>query len=346
MHLPGGQADTSADPAVTLLGAVMGGLEAPAVASDLAEAAGTVTLTNLTSHTFKENQILLAGVEDDAAGDGKCVPIDDASNANYVTHPLALPVAAGENDVMKAGTTLYVDEANESYQDFLFIGSHVGSSGTDDSDQIQCIGCSGTAVLGGFGPGETPFVEFTFMVGEWQWVNYADQASLSHTSAVQGGDPVSNAEEGQLQIQDNGTTTRRTVCGGDIEIDLGFELVPIVCANANNGVGGWKKVRTDQGPTLSVSAYWANLADMPGSYNDFINGTAKQVLYQIGSAVNETVCFYMQNAYTQAVDPAARIELERNTAIRLTFEADSGNATLLATSDDKLQDAPLVISFN
>ncbi len=346
MHLPGGQADTSADPAVTLLGAVMGGVEAPGAASDAAEAAGTTTKINLTGHSFKENQILLSGTEDDGTGDGKCAAIDDASNADYVTVSMAYPVAPAASDVMKAGTTLFVDETDESYQDFLFIGSHAGASGTDNPDSIQCIGCSGKATIGGLAPGETPFIEFEYMVGDFQWVQYADQASFSHTSAVQGGDPVSNAEEGQLQIQDNGTSTRRTVCGGDIELDLGFDIVPIQCPGGNNGIGGFKKVRSDKGPTLSVSAYWTNLADMPGAYDDFINGTAKHVLYQIGSSNSGVVCAYMQKAYTQPVDPAARVELERNTAIRLTFEADSGNSTLLASSDDKLQDAPLVISFN
>ncbi len=346
MHLPGGMADTTADPAVTLLGHVMGGVEAPGAASDAAEASCTTTRLELTGHALKENQIVLCGEEDDAASDGKCAPVSDASESDYVLLGMALAVAPGTSDVIKFGTTLFVDESDESYLDFLFLGSHSGGSGSDDPDSIQCIGCSGKAVLGGFAPGETPFVEFEFMVGDWRWVNYDDQASFSHTSAAQGGDPVSNAEEGQLQIQDNGTTTRRTVCGGDIEFDLGFDLTPIQCKDANNGVGGWKKIRTENGPTLSVSAFWTNLSDMPGAYNDFTGGTAKHILYQIGSSSTNVMAVYLQNAYTQPIDPSTRIELEGNTAIRLTFEANSGNATLLASDDDRLEDAPLVISFN
>jgi hypothetical protein len=349
MHLEGGSASTDPGTVATLLGCVLGGLHSPAAISDAVEAASTATQIKATAHGLKNNEIVLIGVDGDAGADGKASPIEDEdpnSDTNAFDVQFAFPSAPAESAVIKAGHACYVDDADESYQDFLFIGSHSGSGGTDDPDQIQMIGCSGKATIGGLGVGETPNIEFEFMVGNWQFVNYADQASFSHTTTPSGNDPVGSVEEGQFQIQDVATTMRNTIKGGNVSIDFGFDLVPIHDPGTSSRIGGWKKVRSDTGPMISISAYWANLADMPGLYNDFTSGTAKQVLYQLGSTAQNTVVFYAQRAYIQQIDPSKRIELERNTAIELTFECNDGGVTTLASAEDKLEDAPLVVSFN
>lgn len=349
MHLEGGSSTTSPETVATLLGCVLGGLHSPAAISDAVEAASTATQINATAHGLKNNEIVLIGVNGDGGADGKASPIEDEdpnADTNAFDVQLAFPSAPAATAVIKAGHACYVDETDESYQDFLFIGSHSGSGGTDDPDQVQMIGCSGKATIGGLAVGETPFVEFEFMVGDWQFVNYADQASFSHTTAASGNDPVGSVDEGQFQIQDTATTTRNTIKGGDVKIDFGFDIVPVHDPGTASRIGGWKKVRSDVGPTIGISAYWANLADMPGMYNDFTGGTAKQVLYQLGSTAQGTVVFYAQNAYVQPIDPSKRIELERNTAIELTFECNDGGVTTLSSDEDRLEDAPIIISFN
>lgn len=349
MHLEGGSATADPETVATLLGCVMGGCHSPAAISDAVEAASTTTQINATAHGLKNNEIVLIGVNGDAGADGKASSIEDEdpnADTDAFDVQLAFPSAPAEGAAIKAGHACYVDDSDESYQDFLFIGSHSGSGGTDDPDQIQMIGCSGKAVIGGLAVGETPNIEFEFMVSDWQFVNYDDQASFSHTTAVSGGDPVGSVEEGQFQIQDTATTTRNTIKGGDVKIDLGFDLVPVHDPGPASRIGGWKKVRSDTGPTIGISAYWANLADMPGLYSDFTAGTAKQVLYQLGSTAQGTVVIYAQKAYVQPIDPSKRIELERNTAIELMFECNDGGVTSLSSAEDKLEDAPLIISFN
>jgi hypothetical protein len=349
MHLEGGSSDTSTTPAVELLACCLGGLHNPTAAADAVEADSTTKQINATNHGYVNNETVLIGTKGDSGADGKVGVVEDEdpnSDSNSFDVQMAFPAAPAAEAVIKSGHMVYVDETDESYQDFLFIGAHSGSGATDDPDQIQMIGCSGKASIGGLGEGETPFIEFEFMVGQWQWVNYADQASFSNLSSVQGNDPVSPIAEGQLMIQDTATTTRKTIAGGDYTIELGYDLVKIRDDNAPNKIGGWKKVRSDMGPNLTVSAYWANLADMPGLYNDFSNGTAKQVLLQLGNVSQGTVAFYMQNAYLQPVDPANRVELERSTALKLVFEGNKGNATYLSSDEDRLEDAPLVIGFH
>lgn len=349
MHLEGGSATTDPGAVATLLGCVLGGLKSPASITDAVEAASTATQINATAHGLKNNEIVLIGVDGDSGADGKASPIEDEdpnSDTNAFDVQLAFPSAPAESAVIKAGHACFVDPDDESYQDFLFIGSHSGSGGTDDPDQVQMIGCSGKASIGGLGVGETPFVEFEFSVGNWQWVNYSDQASFSHAIAASGGDPVGGCEEGQFIIQDIATTTRNTIKGGDVTIDFGYDLVPVHDPGSASRIGGWKKVRSDSGPMIGIKAYWANLADMPGLYNDFTAGTAKQVLYQLGSTAQGTIVLYAQKAYLQSIDPSKRVELERNTALELSFECNDGGVTSLASAEDKLEDAPLVISFN
>lgn len=346
MHLSGGSATTDPTTLANLMGACLGGLYSPAAISDAVEAASTATQINATAHGLKNNQAVLIGVHGDGGGGGKVSPIEDEdpnADTNAFDLQIALPAAPSADAVIKAGHSLFLKETDESYLDFLFIGSHSGSGATDDPDQIQMIGCAGKCSIGGLKAGETPFVEFEFFPGDWQWVNYADQASFSHTAAVSGGDPINSAAEGQFVIQDTATTTRNTIKGGDFEVDFGFDLVPIIDKNCPNDIGGWRKVRTDMGATIGVTAYWANLADMPGLYTDLSGGTAKQVLLQIGNTAQATMAIYAQNAYLQKLDPSTRVEYERNTGIKLNFEAAGNSVTSLASDEDRLEDAALVV---
>ncbi len=345
MHLAGGSNDTDPTTITSMLGQVFGGLYSPTAISDSAEASCTSTLINATSHGMEENQAVLVGTRGDSGGDGRLMPIADASNANDYTLAMALPAAPAESAVLKNGHTIYLDWENENYTDFLFLGSHIGGGAADDPDQIQMLGCSGKASFGGFKEGETPFVEFEWKVGQWQWVNYADQVSaLAHATAASGGNPVKGG--GQLLIQDNGTTTRNTIKGGDVEIEYPFDIVAVRDYNNTNAIGGWVKVRPEMGPMMKCKAYWANVADMPGLYNDFINGTAKQVLFQVGNVTQKTVGFYMQKAYLQNIDPSRRVELEKMTNLELEFRGTTGGATDLSTAAKKLQDAAMVIFFH
>jgi hypothetical protein len=347
MWLEGGSSTTSPETVAALLGAVMGGLKSPTAISDAAEAASTSTQINATAHGMDENELVLVGVKGDSGGDGRVAPIEDATtSADYYLLQLALPAAPAATAVLKNGHTLYIDWADESYQDFLFMGSHIGGSGTDDPDQVQMIGCSATVEFGGFAEG-APWVQFNYMVGQRQWVNYADQASLQPATAASGNDPVGGQASGSFLFQDAGTTTRQAIPGDEVEIALNMELRPIKDHNYPNSIGGWVKVPSAPGvgPTISMSCYWANLADMPGLYDDYSAKTAKQVLYQMGYTAQDTVAFYMQNATMRPVDPANRVDLEDSTAIKLSFVGAYGGVTDLATDAKKLEDAAMVIWF-
>ena len=202
--------------------------------------------------------------------------------------------------------------------------------------------------FGGLGPDETPWVKFTWRVGEWQWVNYGDQATISYTTTPSGKDPALGSAGGQFTVQDAGTTTRNTVAGGDFEIDCSgwWTLQPIRDHNYSNSIGGWKKVRGGSGPIIRAKGYWTNLADMPGLYSDSTGTkTAKQCLLQFGKVAQGTFAAYMQRAFLTGLDPSKRVDLEQSTALQLEFVADTGRQTALSSDALKLEDAALVLGF-
>jgi len=337
--LPGGSSTVSAEDVATLMGVVMGGITSPATAfSDLAEAGSTATNVVAASHGQVANQAVLVGVLGDARSEAK-VGIIDTANANDYDLLMALPGAPNAGDAIKHGHDLWVKETDESYQSFLAIGSYAGSGATDDPVLLNIIGCSGVLAIGGLAPGEKPFVEYSFNVADWRIEPYATTSAFSHTQALLGDDPAGDRGIGALTIGDTASTTRTTVQGGDVEISLNMELVPIIDPQGVNGIGGWKKVRGDQGPTMACTAYWS---DMPGRRADYTGGTVKQLLFTLGHASEATVAFSMNQAYF-IEDPAKPVEYQRMLGERLVFEGDKGTGTDLATDAKRLEDAPIVI---
>ncbi len=339
--LPGGSSTQSAEDVATLMGLVMGGITSPATAiSDLAEALSSTTNIVANAHGQVAGQAVLVGALGDGYADGKPAIIKTA-NANDYDLMMALPGIPQVGDVVKHGHSLWVKETDQSYQSFLFIGAYAGSGAADQPVLLNVIGCSGTLAFGGLAPGEMPWVEYTYNIADWRVEPYATTSAFSHTQAVLGDDPAGDRGIGAMTIGDTASTTRTTVQGGDVEFNLNMELVPILDPQGLNGIGGWKKVRGDQGPTMACTAYWG---DMPGRRNDFTGGTAKQLLFACGHATEATVVFAMNQAkYIE--DPAPPMEYQRMLGERLVFEGDKGDATDLSTDAYRLEDAPVVITL-
>jgi len=345
MYLEGGSDSTSPLTVATLLGAVMGGIRSPTAISDAAEAASTTILINAAAHGMEENELVLVGTKGDTRGDGQVVPIADASNADHYDLALALPVAPAALDVLKNGHSIFIDWTVESYQDFVFVGSHFGTGATDDPDQIQMIRCSATASFGGFEEG-APWVQFNYQVGDWQFVAYANRAlTPAYATSSSGKDPTNDMTGGSFILQDNGTTTRNAIPAVIDSIDLGMKLQKIVDHNYSNSIGGWKKVPADRGagPRIAFTAYWAQIADMPGLYSDGNAGTAKQVLAQFGTVAQNVAAFYVQRGHIRPIDPSSRAPVDELTGLKLVCAASKGIATDFSSAAEKLQDAAIVV---
>lgn len=336
MWLPGGSSTQSAEDVATLMGVVMGGIASPASAiTDAAEAGSTATNVVAAAHGQTAGQGVLVGTLGDGYADGKPGIIKTANAGDYDLM-MALPGVPQVGNAIKHGHDIYLYDGDESYQSFLAIGSYAGSGAADYPCLLNIIGCAGTLAFGGLAPGEMPFVEFTFRVGDWRVEPYATTEAFAYTAAYQGDDPAGDRGIGALTIGDTAATTRTTVRGGDIEIDPGMALEPIRDPQGRNGIGGWKKVRADQGPSIGLTAYWG---DEPGRRADFTGGTAKQVLAAIGHAAEATVVFEMPQARLLQ-DPSTPVEYNRFIGQKLVYVGDTGVATDLSTAAKRLEDAP------
>jgi len=348
MWLEGGSSSTTAGTLATLMGLGLGGLKNPTAIDDSAETSSTSSHIYASSHAVDENDIVLVGTAGDGRAECKAAVVEDATSyADSYELQMALPVAPNNGDTIKHGHQVWIDWSDKRYFDFLYIGAHAGTSASDDPDSYQMIGCSLAGVgFGGFSEG-APWVQLTYNVAQWDWVNYANQATFSHSTSANGGDPVGGEEAGSMLLQDAGTTTRRTLTG-DVEIEWPFGLAKVVDHNYVNDCGGWKKVPNDPstGPTIRVTPYFEDLADMPGAFNDWNSQTAKQVLYQIGSTSQGSAVFYMQRAFSKPIDPSKLTDSEGLTGITLELVGDSGRATDLATDAKKQEDAAMILSFN
>lgn len=347
MYLEGGSSTTTASTLAALLGCGLGGIRSPTAISDAVDDTNTTsTQIYATAHGMYRNDMVLIGTDGDAKGGGRLGVIEDNSEADSYDLQMALPGTPVDTDTIKNGHTVFIDFlADQQYQDFLFIGSHAGGSASDDPDSCQMLGCGLAGVaFGGLAEGE-PWIELTYNVAQWQWVNYSDQATFAYATDASGGDPVGGAEAGALCLQDASSTTRNEITGAEIEIEIPLELRMVVDHNYANDCGGWKKVPAG-GPTLTVKPYWEDIADMPGLYNDVQNKTAKQVLYQIGNTSQGTVGIYMQRAFFQPIAPGQRVGVDDLTGIELKLIGDSGRASDLSDVYDRQRDAAIVISFN
>ncbi len=341
MWLEGGSSSTSPGTVATLMGDVLGGIKSPTVITDLGEAGGDADTMKLDTHGQAVGQPCIVGVLGDGACEGKVGVAKTITNANEYDLMMDLPGVPQVNDAIKNGHTVYIDWETETYQDFLIIGGYAGSGVTDDSICMNILGCSGTLAFGGLVPNEKPWVEFTFNVGQWRPEPYATTATFSHTTAPSGGDPCGSKAIGSLTVGDLAASTRVTVQGDDLEVVLGYDLEAIRDPQGANGIGGWRKVRGETGPTMSMNAYWG---DNPGRRTDFTSGTEKQVMYVCGHVAEATAVFEMQRAY-YAKDPATVVEFNRLDGQNLSFLGNEGNATDRSTADYELQDAEIRISL-
>jgi hypothetical protein len=338
MYFGGGSGTTSPNAIATVLGVVMGGIKSPTKIDDTAETGTTTTVIKATAHGQVVGQASLFGTRGDGNGGGKVGVMEVCTDADNYELFMALPGAPVNLDAIKNGHTVWVDHTDESYADLLVIGHYAGSGAADDPDILNLLGCGATCTFGGFKPGELPFVEFTFLPADWRNEPYASTRALSLTTVPSGGDPVCDRSIGMLTIADSTDSVRAEVQGGEIAIDPGMKLAPIIDPNGVNGIGGWVKVPSDNGPTLKVKRYWG---DMPGLFDDFDAGTKKQVCFSLGHVAQNCVAIDMQAALLDAVPK--RAEMESATAIELTFHGESGLATDESTADLRMQDAPMRI---
>jgi len=307
-YLDVAQSDATASPIATFLSLMAGGIDNPAARTDAAEAGGSTTALIVTAHGLVVGNAVLIGTRGDAKGNAEVRSIATVTNANAVALTMATSVAAAAADALVYGTTIYFDEAaTQKYIDLLAIGKSA-------EDQLQAIGCMGGFELTSTGPDQVPRCEFSLRVGDWQEVPSGERDQLEPASAVQGNAPPGVRGMGGFFIGDNGATTRGTLRVSDIKINPGLAFGPMPGYNGVNGIEGW--VRVPSRPTLEFTALLDGGADpLPGLYDDFVAGTAKQIMIQWGTTAQHCAAVEFPKFYLDA--PPERVAVGALSGVKI-----------------------------
>jgi len=336
--MEGANTDSTDNPVATLLGKILGGVQGPAdsnrtVASDAITDSDMFGDTGINT-TVKAGMAALVGSRGDSRGDAY-VGVISTTDATSFSVSMAFTDSIDTSDSATISTTVfYDDEATQQYVDFLAVGKSA-------EDQIQAIGCQGMFTFEDIGPGQAPKIAFDFMCADWQEVASGARDQLEPTSAAQGNLSATLRGLGGFWIGDQGSTTRTEFKCAELSIDPGLTLEPHPGYNGVNGKEGWKIVRGV--PTFEATILLEGNADpLPGFYDDFTAGTAKQVLIQWGTTAGKTVAIDFPNAYFDT-EPR-RTDAGPYQAIKITGH---GHRTAFdrSTADDALEVSPMRLHF-
>lgn len=311
MFLGAAESDLTANPMATLLSKILGGIALPLVSrTDACDSSGVHTSTRVFASGIESSCVVGQGIKVGTRGDAKGnaeVRRVTALGTDYVDLNMALSAAPADGDAITFATTVYLDPDTVQYFDWLLLGHAT-------ADQRQAIGCQATGLaLTGTGIGELPSVNATFSVADWQWVPSGDRDQLEPTAAAQGNDPPVDRGLMGLFLGDFGVTTRTAFRGGPIDIpNLGASFTAIQGYNGRNGIDGWARVPFADGLTATLSLHYDE--DMPGIYDDLTNGTAKQLIFQMGhadqkcAAVDYGRCFVSSDPVPDEIDGLSGIK--------------------------------------
>ena len=299
----GAKSDLTANPMATLLSKIAGGIASPASArTATAITAGgdvdTIASTGIGAKV-QVGQALLCGVRGDGDGEAE-VRIIEAEDTNAVNVTMNLQAAMITNAVAVISTTVFPDPtATQSFLDFLALGHSA-------EDQVQAVGGMGTFTVEGLNPGELPKFGFEVQCADWQEVASGNRASLAPATVASGDLPAANRGLGGFFLGDASSNTRTVFKVADVTFKPGVTYEPVPGMNGVNGIEGWQKVPSV--PTLECTVLMEGSTDpMPGFYDDWVAGTAKQLIVQCGSTATKCMAIDMPYCVFDAAPVRATI---------------------------------------
>ena len=285
----GAESDLTANPVATLLSKLAGGLASPAstrtaTAITAGSDADTIASTGVGAKV-QVGQAVLCGVRGDGDGEAE-VRIISAEATDSIDVAMNLQAAMITDAVAVISTTVFPDPtATQSYLDFVAIGLSA-------EDQMQTVGGMGTFTVEGLNPGELPKIGFEINVADWQEVASGSRATLAPSTAPSGDAPAATRGLGGFFLGDASSATRTVFKVADVTFNPGLTYEAVPGMNGVNGIEGWQQVPSN--PTLECTVLLEGNADpLPGFYDDYVAGTAKQLIVQCGSTATKCMAIDM-----------------------------------------------------
>lgn len=308
--LGAGNSGITVDATSALLRDIMGNIATPTAKTATVTAGSSTTSIASTGIGAKliPGSGVLIGVRGDGYGSASVRPVQtEATDA--ITLGMAAPGIPQADSTITLMQSIYFDEAaTDKRFNFTWLSKAT-------AHQRQAIGAVGSFTVGGLKAGEKPELNFEFQVADHQWVDSGDRTSLTDQAIPQGNDSPTSKALGGLWIGDALGTANTAYRAGGISINPGITWESLEDPNGLNGIGGW--LRTTGKPTIELTIPMD--ADMPGLRDDFIAGTYKKILFQLGTTAQNCVAFYFRYACQKGSPVPAKLNNEA--AIKVTFEA-------------------------
>ena len=300
--------------------------------------AANIINTALASAVVFAGQGVLIGARGDGRGEGQVrIVRDETTNSVTINHPVtAAPTT--DDDIYIGHTVFFDSDATQQYLDWIMQGRQAG-------DDIQGIASIGKCNVTGLGIGEVPSLEFDLACGSWQWVT-TGSVDMDTTYATEG-TSAPTIHEGLFLLTDHSSTpstaaydaTQLMSCGS-VAVDLGIEYVPVEGFNGVNGIDRFQKIRCK--PTITCNILIDDAFGGTGTYDalytDYVNGTAKTVILQIGHTPNNCIAFVMDKCYMSACPKHTSMNGLQAVSIQLTGTQYSANG-------NDMLDSPITIHW-
>jgi hypothetical protein len=321
--LPTAESDTATDDVIALLGACLGGVQAPT--SRTYAALGTHSASTIEASGIDDEKVgaaVLVGVRGDGRGNGEVRRITANGTADQISVDPPMKAAPIDTDAIVVSTTVYVDaDAAQKYVDALIIDSASLS-------QHQLLAAVFTSLeVQGMAVGEIPRVLATLTPQAWR-APTADLASLS-TDSPEGNLPA--GQPGGMFFSDRTSATRTAYAGGLGSVSNMAANRPL--EGPNNALGVSKVQDFTRDPMVEFDVDVTIAGNVLASLKaDFAAKTAKQLIHQWGHTAQSCTALDIQLAYQREEPSDAEWGGHTAAAVMLRASAVAGSGTALSKS--------------
>lgn len=197
--------------------------------------------------------------------------------------------------------------------------------GAEQDDRWLVLGVQLESMTLDFPLNQLPRVTFSFKAADW--MHGDDTASVLTGSAIGTASYTYTSPmrvDGELLIQDHGTTTRPDpTCASAVSVTINLSYADVPCPSGTNGISRWRRIRNGAAANVSVTTLYESEAWF--DKRDAL--TAQQMLFQLGTSPGSCFVFDAPNMQILNVQRAPSGDLAGQTIDFETRPDAHGGAT-------------------
>ena len=267
-------------------------------------------------------------------GDGLLHPrvITDVTGT-AITLNLALPAVPADDDLMRGGATLFIDEAviGDTSSTLGSTFSAVIQKGSATSAGWELNGCKAELSTLTFGRNEFPTMEFNVQAMRFSDPSVGPDPEFPSASVPT---PQVIGPDSQIVLSDAGSTVMETYCNGTVSVTAGVPVTPLECLvdqlGTTEGIGLYSSSPADTVVEIDTYPYRTDW------HVDRRNRTNKQLMISKNAASGNCLAFFAQNLEITTVAPGSGDFTSSNLSLRAVEHNPDTATTALERSKFRL----------